>query len=134
MTHDLLLTAVLLFAQFSILRSRALLAIASGYRCLNLIICAAGSLVLFVLLYEITTLYAQLLRAVVQMLKVPSSQDSPSPASLILYRYTRLFAVRPPFSSGSSVASNVASMRGSVGDMKKVSAIIRLAASSDSLP
>ena len=45
-----------------------------------------------------------------------------------------LFAVRPPFSSGSSVASNVASMRGSVGDMKKVSAIIRLAASSDSLP
>src|SRR5215469_11933948 len=30
------------------------------------------------------------------MLKVPSSPDSPSPASLILYRYTRLFAVRPP--------------------------------------
>ena len=70
----------------------------------------------------------------VQMLKVPSSPDSPSTASSILYRYTRLLAVRPCFASGSSVASNVVSMRGSAGDMKKVSAIIRLAASSDSLP
>ena len=34
------------------------------------------------------------------------------------------------FANGSSVASNVVSMRGSAGDMKKVSAIIRLAASS----
>src|SRR5262249_24264941 len=64
------------------------------------------------------------------MLKVPSSPDSPSPASLILYRYTRLFAVRPPFSSGSSVAPNVASMRGSVGDERhqQVGGIQRLAA------
>jgi len=38
------------------------------------------------------------------------------------------------FANGSSVASNVVSMRGSAGDMKKVSAIIRLAASNDSLP
>ena len=45
-----------------------------------------------------------------------------------------LLAVRPSFANGSSVASNVVSMRGSPGDMKKVSAIIRLAASNDSLP
>src|SRR5712671_4009714 len=70
----------------------------------------------------------------VQMLKVPSSPDNPSAASSILYRYTRLLAVRPSFANGCSVASSVVSMRGSAGDMKKVSAIIRLAASNDSLP
>jgi len=38
-----------------------------------------------------------------------------------------LLAVRPSFANGSSVASNVVSMRGSPGDMKKVSAQHRAA-------
>ena len=56
-------------------------------------------------------------------------------ACYVLLGADRLSLDRLPFfANGSSVASIVVSMRGSAGDMKKVSAIIRLAASNDTLP